>query len=166
MARNVKLIFTIHITVIIRNKTYLLSFTCRRLSLQDARIHGFNVLYQQTKKLFVEAKHKLCRKEIRGEKSLRDIMAGFSHHHQCFPNAGKAAFFCISLSNLLHRQTTHTGNERKRELTLTIFMCQTNTTGCPILNSHELSWKQVVFLSLTSRGAEIQRGPKQRKPES
>lgn len=70
MARNVVLICTTRITVIIRTKTYLLSFTCRGLSLQDARIHGFDVLYQQAKKLFIEAKHKLCRKEIRGEKSL------------------------------------------------------------------------------------------------
>lgn len=60
---------------IIRNKTYLLPFTGRRLSLQDARIHGFNILYQQAKKLLIEAKDKLCRKEVKGEKSLYDIMA-------------------------------------------------------------------------------------------
>lgn len=75
MARNVILICTIHIAMIIKNKTYLLSFSCRRLSLQDARIHGFDILYQQTEKLFIEAKYKLCRKEIRGEKPLHDTMA-------------------------------------------------------------------------------------------
>ena len=67
MATNVILTCTSHITMIIRNKTYLLSFTCRRLSLQDARIHGFDVLYQQAKKFFIEAKHKLHWKEIKGE---------------------------------------------------------------------------------------------------
>jgi len=46
MARKIVLICTRHIIQIIRNKAYLLSFTSCRLSLEDTRIHGFNVFDQ------------------------------------------------------------------------------------------------------------------------
>lgn len=90
-----------------RRKAHLLPFTWRRLSLQDAGIHGFDVLHQQSKELIIEAKDKLW-KEGMGGRLAHGTMVPC--HVNVFQSE-KPLF-----SGLLHSHTTHRPSDRKRKL--------------------------------------------------